>query len=228
MRQLTVLHTLSPCLFIYIPLLHPATSFLLLFFLAMSGFDFVVFDLEHGTGDFAYAQSGLQTLEGTGVFGCLRIAGNDPIHIKKAQGLGPDAVIVPNVDTVEQAKAAIQAFHYHPSGGKRGAGWGAERCGRWGLYKEYPYRSSIDTLLVLMIESPLGISNIEEMSRLEGFDMLIIGPRDMATSKYLAPFCPNYCTRDASSLVICESEYFPRAMPVYIYIYIYMLAPLTR
>ena len=52
----------------------------------------------------------------------------------------------------------------------------------WCSYHEYPQRSSTDTLLVLMIESPEAIENIAEMSALEGFDMLIIGPRDMATS----------------------------------------------
>eukprot|EP00051_Salpingoeca_urceolata_P001949 m.45493 g.45493 ORF g.45493 m.45493 type:complete len:327 (-) comp11784_c0_seq2:33-1013(-) len=150
--------------------------------LALSGFDFVVIDLEHGPGDIQYAQSALQTLEGTGTSGLVRVPGHDPVFIKKALGVGAKGIVVPSVETPEQAQAVIDAFHYVPHGGVRGAGWGAERGGRYGLRPDYPHKVSDETLFVLMIETPRGHDNIEKIAAIPGFDMLMIGPLDLATS----------------------------------------------
>jgi len=157
--------------------------------LANSGFGCVMIDNEHGPGDFQFAQFALQVLRGSDCEGILRIPQNgasilkDPTPMKQALGVGPAGVVIPMVNTAEEAQGCVDAFRYATSrNGLRGAGWGAERGAMWGANKDYPKSYVEDTLLILMIESPLGVENISEIAKVDGVDALMVGPRDMTVS----------------------------------------------
>src|SRR6266545_4004510 len=77
-----------------------------------AGFDWVLIDLEHGAGDQESLLLQLQTIEGTPAVPIVRIAWNDPVRTKRVLDLGPSGVMIPYVNSVEEATRAVSAMRY--------------------------------------------------------------------------------------------------------------------
>jgi 4-hydroxy-2-oxoheptanedioate aldolase len=152
--------------------------------MACAGLDFLLIDHEHGQGAIDDAIGQLRAMKaGAGDHTCagvMRVPANDPIYIKRALDAGVAGIMVPNVNTADEARQVVAACRYPPHG-MRGA-FGGMRAMRYGFNPGY-YAGAFDELLVIVqVENAQAIDNIAEIAAVEGIDMVFIGPRDLSAS----------------------------------------------
>ena len=99
--------------------------------------------------------------------------------IKQYLDLGVQSLLVPMVDTAEQARAVVAATRY-PPGGIRGMG--GARAARWGRVDKYPQVANDEICVLVQIESQEALDNIEAIAAVDGVDGLFIGPADLSAS----------------------------------------------
>jgi 2-dehydro-3-deoxyglucarate aldolase/4-hydroxy-2-oxoheptanedioate aldolase len=147
--------------------------------LALAGFDYLWIDLEHGPGDFAQAQGMIQAAGGR----CpcvIRVPENRDALIKKALDVGADGVVVPQVNSAEEARRAVAACHYPPEG-TRGAG--VARAHDYGMaLADYLGRANRTTAVILQIEHVAALEHLDEILAVPGIDCLFVGPLDLSGS----------------------------------------------
>ena len=150
--------------------------------LSMVGFDFLLIDNEHGPGDVISLLHQLRAAAASDTTPVVRIPWNDPIYIKKILDIGVEAVMVPMVETVEQAEAAVAACRYPPRG-IRGIAHTDARASDYGLKaKEYLETASDNVFIICQVESATGVENVEAIAAVDGIDMVFIGPVDLSAS----------------------------------------------
>jgi 4-hydroxy-2-oxoheptanedioate aldolase len=146
------------------------------------GYDFLMLDAEHGVfseQDYLHA---LQALGSTEAYALIRLAGHDTQAVGRYLDMGVDGILVPNVSTAEQARALAAAMTYPPTG-TRGFGAPVHRATRYGLGLEDHLKTPRQgACLIVMIESALGVKNIEDILAVEGVDGVFIGPSDLSAS----------------------------------------------
>lgn len=139
-------------------------------------------DLEHGPVDYLGATALMQAMSATSTSSIIRVPWNDPVEIKRALDTGVEGIMVPSVDTVEEAQAAVAACRYPPQG-LRGAAHILNRASSYGLDSERYLRENFSELLVIcQVESLDSVTNVEEIAAVDGIDMLFIGPLDLSGS----------------------------------------------
>jgi len=146
--------------------------------LGWGGYDFVVVDMEHGPGDTMATLSILQVLASTNTPAIIRIPANDPVWAKKALDMGPAGIMIPMVNTADEARAAVKACRYPPAG-IRGAAMPIVRAARYGLDSSYLSRCEDDLLIMCQMESQEAAKNIAEIAAVEGVDCIQMGPLDL-------------------------------------------------
>lgn len=146
--------------------------------IASSGFDFVVFDVEHSPSNPAMVHAQLAVLARCPTAAVVRIASHDPVAIKHYLDLGADALMVPNVDTAEQAERIVRYMRYPPQG-VRGFG-GSMRASDYFRDSGYYKRANDEVCLMAQIETPLAMENLEEICAVDGVDVAFFGPNDFA------------------------------------------------
>lgn len=146
------------------------------------GYDFVLIDHEHGPVDLHQTIGILQALSATGTTSLLRAPWNDPIYIKRALDTGVEGIMVPMVETAEEAARAVAACRFPPRG-MRGSAAGMVRATDYGLRQaDYIERAEDELMVICQIETPRGIDNIPAIAEVEGVDMLFVGPSDISAS----------------------------------------------
>ena len=144
-----------------------------------AGYDFVMIDLEHGPGDVMSATSVMQAL-GPGCRPLVRVPGNDALWIKRVLDAGAEGVMVPSVNSREEAAAAAAACHYAPRG-MRGMAAVIVRAANYGAdWQDYVRRIEDELLVICQIESAKAVDRIEEITAVEDVDLLFIGPFDLS------------------------------------------------
>ena len=147
--------------------------------LGLTGLDFVVMDQEHGFGDPASLALQLQALSATDTTSIVRVPANDRTYIKRVLDAGVEGLIVPGIDSAEQARAAVEACHYPPRG-CRGSAIGSARASDYGMSAGYGDTAGDNLLVICQIESITAVENIDAISAVEGIDVLFIGPFDLS------------------------------------------------
>ncbi len=143
--------------------------------------DYVIIDNEHGIHDERTLENLIRIADLSEITPIVRVNENRPIAILKALESGAGGVIIPHIDTPEDAKRAIEAAKFAPEG-KRGSGAGRSRgYGVINIPNYYNFANN-ETMVILLIESALAIENIKEISSIKGVDILHIGPSDLAQS----------------------------------------------
>ena len=99
--------------------------------------------------------------------------------IKQYLDLGAQTILVPMVDTPEQAKAVVEATRYPPLGIR---GMGGARASRWGRIAQYPKQANDEICVLVQIESQEALNHIEAIAAVDGIDGLFIGPADLSAS----------------------------------------------
>lgn len=145
---------------------------------ARAGFDSVCIDMQHGLVDFTSAVAMLQVTQALGTPTLVRVPWNEPSVLMRALDAGASGVIVPMVDTPEEAERAVHACRYPPRG-RRSAG-----PIRAGLMTRGPYFDTVDdaTKVFVMIESVEALENLDGILDTPGLSGVYIGPADLSLS----------------------------------------------
>ncbi|MFO8060016.1 MAG: aldolase/citrate lyase family protein [Bacillota bacterium] len=149
-------------------------------FVAGYGMDWLVFDTEHGPYGEEAIEDLLRAVRGSGVVPLVRVAGNDPVLIKKALDRGAGGIICPLVNTEEEARAAVAACRYPPDGIRGVAGTRASDYGR--DLPAYFERWNDEVLIACQMETVQALENVEAIAAVDGLDVLFIGPADLSAS----------------------------------------------
>ena len=145
-----------------------------------SGFDWLAIDLEHGLIDLETVYRLIQVIDCCGTIPLVRLQGNDDSTIRRVMDAGAGGVIVPMVNTAEEAQMAVNAVKYPPLG-KRSFGLG--RAHNFGLnFDEYVQTINNRSIVVIQIEHIDALKNLDEILQVPGIDAIIIGPYDLSGS----------------------------------------------
>lgn len=148
---------------------------------AGAGFDYLLIDGEHSPLSLASIQNQLRTIAAYPTLPLVRVPSNDEVLIKQYLDLGAQSLLVPMVDTADDARAAVAAVQY-PGAGVRGVGSALARSARWNRVPDYLEKARDSISLVVQIESASGVANVEQILAVSGVDALFIGPSDLAAS----------------------------------------------
>lgn len=146
-----------------------------------AGYDWVLIDLEHGSGGFDSLLPQLHAIETTETAPLVRIRWNETPLFKRVLDVGASGVMVPYVENAEQAQQAASAMKYPPHGnrgvhgGNRGTKFGDQR-------DEYYAMANENLLTIAQIENRTALDNLEEIAAVDGIDVLFIGPADLSFS----------------------------------------------
>lgn len=146
---------------------------------AGAGFDWCVIDGEHGPFDLCAIEAQLQAMSGSDCELAVRVPAGEIWMIKQVLDLGAQTVVVPMVDTAQQAGEMVRAMRYAPAG-TRGMGAHVVRASRYHEFSDYPANANEETCLIVQAESRLSIDNIDAIAGTEGVDCVLIGPADLA------------------------------------------------
>ena len=147
---------------------------------AASGFDWVCVDLEHGAIDLEKMTDIFRTLEAYDCAAVARLPYNDPVWIHRSLDAGAKGLIIPMVNSAQEARAAIEESKYPPLG-KRGYGY--SRANMHGInFDSYIKEANDEIAMIMQIEHKDAIANLEEIAEVEGVDGFFIGPLDLSGS----------------------------------------------
>lgn len=146
--------------------------------MARIGFPWLTVDLEHSPIDWSEASMLFGAIADAGCVPLARVPRGDHDHIKRVLDAGAFGIVVPMVDTVEQARDAIAAAKYPPQG-TRSVGGTLHALNFAASSGDYYKHANDEILVVLQTESPRGVENAEEIYSLPGVDAIFVGPNDL-------------------------------------------------
>ena len=145
---------------------------------AGAGYDWLVIDTEHSPNEVDTTLAQLQVVAAYPVSAVVRPAWNDKILIKRHLDIGAQTLLVPYVQTAQEAADAVAAIRF-PTRGVRGVA-GVTRASRFGRVKDYAKRAEQELCMLVQIETRAGLENLEAIARTDGVDGVFIGPADLA------------------------------------------------
>ena len=148
---------------------------------ATAGFDWLLLDGEHSPNDLRGVLEQLQAVAPYRSHPIIRPLTGDVALIKQLLDVGAQTLLIPMVDTAEQARHMVSATRYPPEG-IRGVGSAAARASRWGQRADYLDNANDEVCLLVQAETALALQNIEEICAVDGVDGVFIGPADLAAS----------------------------------------------
>ena len=148
--------------------------------LAQAGFEWLVIDLEHTSITIADVQHLIQVIELGGCSPLVRVGENNPSLIKRVMDLGAHGVVVPLVNSKEEAQAAVRAVRYPPVG-TRGVGLGRAQ-GYGADFEGYRDRREKESIVIVQIEHIQAVDRLEAILSVEGIDGFLVGPYDLSGS----------------------------------------------
>ncbi len=169
------------------------------------GFDFVRIDNEHALYSKELLERMVISAELTGLTPIVRVHQDDPYIIHKVLGLGAQGIIVPHVNTKEEAIAAVNAAKFPPIGER---GFGASHASRWGTQKrsDFVKWSNEETLVIAMIEDYRAIPNLDEILSVNGLDGVLFGPSDFSMSLGSEPSDPRVMEAFVKTIAAAEEH----------------------
>ncbi len=145
-----------------------------------AGFDWLVIDGEHGPNDIRSIRDQLMALSASPSHPVVRIPVGETWMIKQVLDAGAQTVLVPMVDSAEQAQELVRAMKYPPFG-TRGVGAAAARATGFGAVADYVATADDQTCLLVQVESRAGIAALDDILKIDGIDGVFIGPADLST-----------------------------------------------
>jgi 2-keto-3-deoxy-L-rhamnonate aldolase RhmA len=144
--------------------------------MANAGFDFLWIEMQHSTLTYEEVAKMIWACRGAPATPFLRVPDATESDIQKATDIGALGIIVPTVDTVEKAQAAVKWAKYPPVG-RRSMGGGQHK----GLYgDDYRQTANDNMVVVIMIETPTGVANAEKIAAVPGIDVIFAASGDLA------------------------------------------------
>lgn len=148
---------------------------------AGAGFDWLLLDGEHAPNDVRSMLAQLQAVAPYSAHPVVRPPVGDTVIIKQMLDIGAQTLLVPMVESAEQAAALVSATRYPPEG-RRGVGSAIARASHWNRYPGYLHEADAQICLLAQIESKDGLENLEAIARVEGVDGIFIGPADLSAA----------------------------------------------
>ena len=149
--------------------------------LAPTGFDWLLIDGEHAPNDVRSMLAQLQAVAPYPVHPIVRPVQGDTALIKQLLDIGAQTLLVPMVETAEQAAQLVAATRYPPRG-VRGVGASLARASRWNQVDDYLQHADDEVCLLVQVESVRGLQNLDAIARTEGVDGVFFGPADLSAS----------------------------------------------
>lgn len=146
-----------------------------------AGFDFVILDMEHGTGSIDDMQNLIRSAEVVNLFPIVRVKENSTTLISEALEIGAAGVQIPQIRNAKDVERVIEYAKYKPRGMRgicpfaRGANYSA-------MDKYEYFNLGNETLIIIQLEGKEAIENIDEILEVEGYDIIFIGPYDLSHS----------------------------------------------
>jgi 4-hydroxy-2-oxoheptanedioate aldolase len=147
---------------------------------AGSGFDWLLFDTEHSHAGIRDVLSQLQAVAPYPVSSVVRPPANDPVVIKRFLDIGAQTLLIPQVNTAAEARAAVAATRYPPAGVRGVAG--LTRASRFGRIESYALRAAEQLCVVVQLESAQALGQLDAILGVDGVDGFFVGPSDLAAS----------------------------------------------
>lgn len=147
----------------------------------LCGYDWLLIDAEHAPNDLNSIQAQLRAIDNTPSHPIVRLVEGNTSLIKQVLDAGAQTLLIPMVETAEQAKQLVAAIHYPPKG-VRGVGTALARAARWNLIDDYFADADREMCLLIQIESVQGLDNLDDILTIDGIDGVFIGPADLAAS----------------------------------------------
>jgi 4-hydroxy-2-oxoheptanedioate aldolase len=148
--------------------------------IAGAGFDWILLDMEHSPNDLESLLAQLQAAAPYPAHPVVRVPWNDRVTIKRVLDVGAQSLLVPYVSTPQEATAAVSSMRYPPAGARGVAG--TTRATRFGRVRDYARRAHEELCLLVQVEAPAALDNIEAICAVEGIDGVFIGPADLHAS----------------------------------------------
>jgi 4-hydroxy-2-oxoheptanedioate aldolase len=148
--------------------------------LTQSGYDWIMLDAEHAPNEVAMVIEQLRTVEQSNMPALVRPPVNDAVIIKRLLDIGAQTLVIPMVDSEEDARRAVAASRYPPAG-IRGVST-ATRANHYGRDNDYFEQANDQVCVVVQIETVTALRNLEAIASVDGIDALFIGPSDLAAS----------------------------------------------
>ena len=149
--------------------------------MANTDFDWLLIDAEHGPNDLRSILAQLQALAAYPVKPAVRPSDHSATAIKRLLDIGVQTLLVPMVGSAEQARQLVRAMRYPPAG-VRGVGGGLARATHWSRVSNYADTVTEQLCLLVQIESPAGLEELEAISAVDGVDGVFLGPADLAAA----------------------------------------------
>ncbi|WGF88645.1 aldolase/citrate lyase family protein [Marinivivus vitaminiproducens] len=147
---------------------------------AGAGFDWLLFDTEHSPSDIETVLGQLQAVAPYDVSAIVRPASNDPVLIKRLLDIGTQSLLLPYVESADEARAAVASTRYAPEG-VRGVS-SLTRATRFGRVSGYATRAASEIAVLVQVETGNALANLESIAAVDGVDGVFIGPADLAAS----------------------------------------------
>jgi len=148
---------------------------------ATAGFDWMLVDGEHAPNDLRSTLGALQAIAAYRPQPVVRVVTGDVARIKQLLDIGVQNLLVPMVDTAEQARALVAATRYPPLG-IRGVGSAVGRASRFSLRTDYLDAADQEICLLVQVETVTALGKLEAICAVDGVDGVFIGPADLAAS----------------------------------------------
>jgi len=148
--------------------------------IAHAGFDWILLDTEHSPNELPGLVQQLQAMGRGTATPVVRAAWNEPVLIKRILDIGAQSVLLPYVQSAEEARRAVQAVRYPPRG-IRGVSAGS-RSSQYGRVKDYLRRAEEEICLIVQVETRTALDQLEAIAAVEGIDGVFIGPADLSAS----------------------------------------------
>ncbi len=146
---------------------------------ATAGFDWLLIDGEHAPNDIRSMSAQIAVIAGKGPSVVVRLPDSDPAKIKQALDIGAQTLLIPMVDSAEEAATLLRATKYPPQG-FRGVGSALARASVFSAIPDYLTTANDQICLIVQIESLKGLAALDAILAIEGLDAVFIGPADLA------------------------------------------------
>ncbi|WP_324698887.1 4-hydroxy-2-oxoheptanedioate aldolase [Novosphingobium sp. RL4] len=148
---------------------------------AGAGFDWLLIDGEHAPNDIPLILAQLQAVAPYPVEAVVRPPVGDPVIIKQLLDIGARSLLVPMVESAEQAELIVRATRYPPHG-IRGVGSAIGRASRWNRHATYLHDAADEICVLLQVESRAGLEALDAIAATPGVDGVFLGPSDLAAA----------------------------------------------
>jgi 4-hydroxy-2-oxoheptanedioate aldolase len=148
---------------------------------AGAGFDWLLIDAEHAPNDLRSILAQLQAVAPYPAHPIVRPVSGDVQLIKQLLDIGAQTLLVPMVESAEQAKLLVAAMRYPPAG-IRGVGAALARASQWNRVANYVHDANDQMCLLVQVETRPGLENLDAIAAVEGVDGIFIGPADLSAA----------------------------------------------